>query len=316
MAQNKALPTGATVASLGDYVLSALSPVGQSVRQVVEPTMAASHGSMDVAAAAWHAGILSRLGLDSLEWPEIVPATAGPVYTLQIGERTLPCYPVVGDHQCAVLGALVQPGELSLNISTGSQVSLIADSPASNDAETRPFFEGRFLRTMTRIPAGRALNVLVNLLTELSGGETADSWQKIAEAVERTTQTDLRVDLSFFASETGDHGAIENIREDNLSVGHLFRASFVTMADNYLMCARRLGAPHEWQRLVFSGGLAQKLETLRAEIQQRFDLPYRVCPTSEDTLLGLIALGRRAYGFAGSLDEVCAQLLVDFQPER
>ena len=68
----------------------------------------------------------------------------------------------------AILGALLQRDELSLNISTGSQVSLLKPKVEFGNFQTRPFFDGRFSITITHIPAGRALNALVKLLSELA----------------------------------------------------------------------------------------------------------------------------------------------------
>ena len=53
------------------------------------------------------------------------------------------------------------------------------------------------------------------------------------------------------------------MREEELTVGHLFRASFQNMADNFWASARRLSPEQDWQRLVFSGGLVQRFPILR-----------------------------------------------------
>ena len=74
----------------------------------------------------------------------------------------------MGDHQAALAGAFLGERELSLNISTGSQASLFTPTWQPGNYQTRPFFDGRFLNTITHIPAGRALNVLFKLLTELA----------------------------------------------------------------------------------------------------------------------------------------------------
>jgi sugar (pentulose or hexulose) kinase len=177
--------------------------------------------------------------------------------------------------------------------------------------ETRPYFDGEYLQAITRIPAGRALNALVALLTELAQAEgysIHDPWATIAAAVEATPQTDMHMDISFFASPVGERGEMTNLSEENMQVGHLFRAAFQAMARNYKLCAERLAPPQPWARLVFSGGLAQRFQSLRAEIATRFDLPYRLCPTSEDTLLGLLALARVAAGDAPTVAASVAQL--------
>jgi sedoheptulokinase len=306
------LPDGAVPASLPDYVLSTMA----GSAPVVEPTMAASLGMLDLTTGNWHQGILADLGLDRLAWPRVVDLSA-PSYELAVGGRRLPCYAPVGDHQCALVGALLQPGELSINISTGSQLGVMAPTFVPGPYETRPYFDAGYLQAITRIPAGRALNALVGLLTQLAeaeGYEVRDPWATIAAAVAATPLTDLGMDISFFASPVGERGAIVNLSEENLQVGHLFRAAFQRMAYNYQICAERLAPPQPWTRLVFSGGLAQRFEPLRVEIATRLGLPYRMCPTLEDTLLGLLALARVAAGEAPSVAESVAQLRRELMP--
>jgi sugar (pentulose or hexulose) kinase len=155
------------------------------------------------------------------------------------------------------------------------------------------------LNTVTGIPAGRSLNHLVNLLTELprrQGLVLADPWPLIVAAASEVGTTNLTVNLAFFDSMGGKHGQLGNIHEQNLSVGHLFHAAFQNMAENYYAAALRLSPAQEWRGLVFSGGLAQKIPLLRQLIEGKFHLPHRLSPSSEDTLLGLMALGSVAVG--------------------
>jgi sugar (pentulose or hexulose) kinase len=181
---------------------------------------------------------------------------------------------------------------------------------AFGDYQTRPFFDGRFLATVTHIPAGRALNALVRLLSELAeaqGLSLADPWPYIAREAAATGRTELCVDLAFFDSSCGDRGQIARIREAELTVGHLFRAAFQNMADNFLSCALRLSPDRAWRGLVLSGGLAQ-IEPLRQLISDRFHVGYRLCPTAEDTLLGLLVLALSFTGRAGSVAEATARV--------
>jgi hypothetical protein len=102
------------------------------------------------------------------------------------------------------------------------------------------------------------------------------------------------VDLSFFASLTGDRGSIANIREGNLTVGHLFAAAFRAMAANYARCTSILSPGRDWSRVVFSGGIAQGFARLRQEILNKLGDPlHRLCTTEEDTLAGLLVLAMK-----------------------
>jgi sugar (pentulose or hexulose) kinase len=289
LAEHGALPgPDLVMSSLPDFVLANLC----GSTPMTETTNAMSHGALNLETLGWHTEVISHLGLGGLRWPEILPHGAV-VGEFPLGSRRLPCYTPVGDYQCALVGALLDYGELSLNISTGSQASLLKPRAEFGNFQTRPFFDGRFLTGITHIPAGRSLNLLVRLLSELAvaqGIDLPDPWPYITQAADQVGDTHLRANLAFFNSSCGDHGEIANLREEELTVGHLFRAAFQNMANNYEASALRLSPEKSWRRLVFSGGLAQKIPVLRKLICERFQVDFRMCPTSEDTLLGLMAL--------------------------
>ena len=294
LAAEKRLPAGAIAATLPDFVAANLC----GAPPAMHPTLAG--GALNLETLAWHHGVIDSLGLERVGWPALQDVRE-PVGRFEIDGVSLPCYTPVGDHQCALAGVGLGFEELSLNISTGSQASLLTPRLEVGDYQTRPFFDGRFLNTITHIPAGRSLAVLLDLLSELAAAEhllLADPWTTIQQAAATVADTDLRVDLAFFPSPVGERGAIANISEGNLSVGHLFYAAFCNMADNYQTCALRLSPTRDWHGLVFSGGLAQKLGLLRQMISARLPGSIRVCASTEDTLLGLLALARVVSGRA------------------
>jgi sugar (pentulose or hexulose) kinase len=288
-----------------DFVLANLCGAMPST----EVTNAMAHGALNLETLDWHHGVLSLLGVHGLRWPAI-RQHGEVVGRMRVGSRTIPCYTPVGDYQCAMVGTLLERGELSLNISTGSQVSLLMPHVAFGIYQTRPFFDGRFLATITHIPAGRALNMLVRLLSELAeaqGLSLADPWPYIARQATEAGETEMGVNLSFFDSACGEHGEITYIREAELTVGHLFRAAFQNMVDNFHTCALQLSPDQAWRNLVLSGGLAQ-VDVLRQLIRDKFQVDYRLCPTAEDTLLGLLALALAFTGRAASVEQAMAVL--------
>jgi sugar (pentulose or hexulose) kinase len=295
-----------TPVSLPDFVLSVLcgSPPG------VEITNAGAYGALNLETLNWHEGVIEALGLDHLHWPAIrKPGEV--VGHLAMQGAQVPCYTPVGDYQCALVGALFGTEEISLNIATGSQVSRMAPGLTLGDYQTRPFFEGKFLNTFTSPPGGRALNVIIDLLSSLAksqGLDLRDPWEAIVRAAEEVPDTDLEVDLNFFPTPRGDRGRIANIRGDNLTLGDLFRAAFKNMAESFYDCAVRLSAEKTWKNLLLSGGLASKLEVLRSAIQQRFAASYRIAPFEEDTLFGLLILASVFTGRAKSVEELTQQL--------
>lgn len=286
--ENVRLPAGTVAVNLTDYVLSRLCKTPP--RQ--EATLAL--GTLDLRTRAWKQDWFDRLGLTGIAWPALVPHDR-PVGRYEIAGQSIPCYPAIGDQQAALYGAELVEGELSLNISTGSQAAVLASSLTPGDYQTRPYLGGKYLNTITHLPAGRSLNALVGLLGELAAAEghpLRDPWTKIAEAVARAEPSDLTVNLAFFAGSLGDHGCLDHIRLENLTVGHLFLAAFESMAANYELCAGRLRPSRDWQGIVLSGGLAQRFPRLRELIRQRLAGRIRMVDAAEETLQGLLRLAR------------------------
>ena len=300
LAQHHRLPApAAIVASLPNFVCANLCGAGPES----DVTNAFAHGALNVETMDWHRAVIEKLGLGGLRWPRLVPQ--GTVLgEWRWGSRPLPVFAPVGDYHCSQVGALLEEGELSVNISTGSAVIQLARGCEFGDFQTRPWFDGRFFKTITHIPGGRAITALVRLLTELAdaqGTPLPDAWDYILAEAAKLEATELRVDPAFYFSATGDHGAITQVREENLTVGHLFRATFAGMADNYARCAARVAPRQDWIRLVFSGGVALKNPLLRRLICDRLGHAHRLAPAEEDTLLGLLVLGLAFTGRCASV---------------
>ncbi|HVU86734.1 MAG TPA: FGGY family carbohydrate kinase [Pirellulales bacterium] len=242
--------------------------------------------------ARWHRAAFEALGLGDLAWPSLASPNEATGET-RVGGKLVPCCPAVGDHQCALLGVGLDRDELSINVSTGSQVSRLCTSAAAGRYQVRNYFDGLFLQTITHLPAGRSLDGLVALLTEIpraAGASCGDVWSYIHEQAEAASSETLTADISFFSGALGDQGSLTGMRLENLTVGHLFRAAFQAMARNYAECARRLDPQASWRRIAFSGGLANRSQLLRASVLEKLPGEYRLCAEGEDTLLGMLAL--------------------------
>jgi sugar (pentulose or hexulose) kinase len=159
LAATRGIPKGAIPCSLPDFVMSRLS----KSEAKCEPTMASGFGVFDVPNGGWHRDAIEELGLlGDVLWPKIV-RTSEAIGTYPSGANRIPVYASLGDQQCALLGSLLKLGELSVNVSTGSQVSALRNRFEPGDYQVRSYFDGLFLNTVTYLPAGRALNEMVDL---------------------------------------------------------------------------------------------------------------------------------------------------------
>jgi sugar (pentulose or hexulose) kinase len=205
-------------------------------------------------------------------------------------------------------GTGLQAGELSINVSTGSQVAMMTDDVLVGDFQLRPYFDDRYLKTVTNIPAGRALAALVRLLTEIPAAQGVvpdDAWAYAFQQAEALETTDLRTNLAFFPAAVPGPGQLSNLLEGNLTVGHVFRVALTQMAEYYETFATRLAPERSWTRLVFSGGIAQRSALLRRLICDRLGADHRLTASSEDTLLGLMVLARVISGLNTTVQDAC-----------
>ncbi len=280
------LPGSARLATIGDFAISRLCG---SVPQM-HRTQAI--GLLDLQTGEWHGAALAALGLDELMWD--APVTlAEPTGKWRVLGRAIPCYAAIGDQQCALFGAGLEQGELSINVSTGSQVSRRGDRFEPGPYQSRYFLGGDFLHTITHLPAGRSLNVLVDFVTEFArhaGADVSRAWEYVATVADAADGGGIECDLSFFKGPLGERGRIDGVTTENLTVGNLFRAAFESMAENYAMCAARLQPSAGWSRIVLSGGLTQSIPLLRSTISRRFELDLREPAAAEETLLGLLRI--------------------------
>ena len=283
---------------IADYIMHQIA----GAELVTEYTNAL--GALNLESRQWHDGVFSKLGLDDIRWPRLADFFEA-VGEYEFNGQRIPCYPSVGDHQCALVGTLIRENELSLNVSTGSQVSLLSNELRSGPHQIRPFFDERYLNTITHLPAGRSLNVLVVFITEFSRaqGVSTDPWEYISNAVDNANPSGITSDLAFFAGPMGETGSINGITVDNLTIGNVFRAAFDNMADNYATCATRLSSNRSWSSIVMSGGLPQRFSVLRDAIEQRFGSACRLSYGSEETLQGLMVLALVVDGQATSVSE-------------
>jgi sugar (pentulose or hexulose) kinase len=289
LSENGQLPRSAGFASVGN---AALAQLCGAVPQM-HPTEAI--GLLNLHERDWHRPALAKLGLEHVRCPAIADEVH-PIGRLQPPFPPIPCYAAFGDQQCALYGASLAEDELSINISTGSQVSRRTATAMMGEYQTRAYFDGGWLNTITHLPAGRSLNVLFDLLTELprrAGVTLDDPWGLIGDALRAADGGGLMCDLAFFKGPFGERGGISGITTENLSVGNLFHAAIEAMVENYSRCVERIWPARDWQRIALTGGLTHALPKLRDQIATRIGHTLREPTASEETLLGLLKVGLR-----------------------
>ena len=242
-----AVPSGAFVTSLLGYVAGALADTRASS---MNATDAASLGLLDVANCVWSPAALAVAGIEAGQLPTPVCGLASVGSSARFGAQVVT---PVGDQQAALMGAGLSEGEVSMNIATGCQVSMVT-KVAESPAQLRPYFHGQYLQTVTHLPAGRLLATAVHQDTgHLPPG---DEWTL----------------------------ALQHADDPGTAVGR----SVQRIASACVDAAHTLGSG---SRIVFSGGVAQKVDAVRELIARDLSLPSRVYSGDDAALEGLGQLG-------------------------
>ena len=187
-------------------------------------------------------------------------------------------------------------GDISFNLGTGAQVSVITNKNNLGEGyQIRPFFNNGYIKTIPHIPSGRALNVYFRFVQDILGSyginlEESDIWDKIINLDINVKETDMNVDLSFFSNAITDRttGAIENIGEYDLTFEGLFVSVLSQMIRNNISIAHRLVDDFSViERIVFSGGVAARFESIRNGIISFFPQQTGVYVSKNETMIGI-----------------------------
>lgn len=170
-------PSGCRVTSLIAYVAGRIAGKRATA---VHATDAGSWGLFDTRKGSWSQSACRVAGVD----PDALPRVASDVVPVAPGSGVRVA---IADQQAALVGAGLEPGWVSVNLATGCQVSVLSDE-FSTSVQTRPYFGGHVLHTVTHLPAGRLL------AAALRSTRGAEDWEWLTtsgvelEAVDQVVQ--------------------------------------------------------------------------------------------------------------------------------
>jgi len=217
---------------------------------------------------------------------------------LNLNNTNIPIYLGVGDHQCALLGAKVlNENDVSINLGTGSQVSrvrnYIKDKMNADKLDYRPYFNGKYLETITHIPSGRALDEFIYLLGDIihnTSDNNYDPWEIVRTLTDNEIiNSTLKIDLSLFKSawnyKTG--GKIENIEFGNFRLRNFLGSLMRSYIYQYIKASQILVNCDKEFNYIFSGGIARRLPYIPRLFSKVTRCKTINAKNYDETLLGL-----------------------------
>ena len=241
------------------------------------PQNAAPLGLFNAVENKWDYRIIRDCGFQDITLPSIAKDDFKPVGEFLSNGVTLSIFPDYGDQQSSILGSMGNYGDAVINISTGAQVVVATRSfLASIDYETRPYFERTFINTISNMPGGRGLDVLVNFLRttaqEITGDQVSvDSVWNVVHKSFKPETNGIRVDTCFYpVPHNLDGGKILGISPSSLNLSSLFAAAFLDMSCTYFENIKKITGGMNIDRIICAGGVSWKTPELLKIIDDVF----------------------------------------------
>lgn len=215
--------------------------------------------------------------------------------------RGVPVSLAIGDNQASVFSSIRENGTVLVNIGTGSQISAVTEKIVKTEnVETRPYFEGKYLACGAALCGGRAYSLLKDFFKAVispfaspDDGEIYAFMDKMANAA----VSPLSVDTRFAGTRQNPSlsGSISGIRTENFTPASLTKGILRGMAEELFRMQKEMEIP--LRGIVGSGNGIRKNEALKKELEEIFGHPLSVPAHLEEAsfgaaLYGLIAAGK------------------------
>ena len=199
--------------------------------------------------------------------------------------------------QISVLGARPKKFEAVFNIATAGQIIVPTDQIIEGEYEVRPYFEGRYLNTVSNMPSGKNLAVIEHFLKDVVQHITKATIEdeiiwKVINKMPVKDSCGLLVDPIFI--ETPYHmepGSISGINETNLSLQNLVASTVSSIADIYLKYLYGMENENSpIKKIVCAGGVSWSMQELVKIIGEKSRIPCRLSPVEDESAAGLCRL--------------------------
>lgn len=290
-----------TLYTLGSFIIHRMT--GNNICHL---SNAAPLGFADVEKREWDVQLLDALGIKNLSLPQIADEDFRPCGEFEMGTRQIRVFPDYGDQQVSILGCFAGAQDAVINIATASQVSVFSNRFEKTNYECRPYFEGAFIQTISNMPAGRHIEVLMRFFADVYTAMTGNApepsvlW-KLTETAESDTEG-ISVESTFFPTEhTAAGGAVTGIRDQNLRVKTLLSALYTDMAEKYWKNIQHLKTPEQIGALICAGGVSWHQPSLVKRIRLLTGKPVSLSAYPDEALAGLMRIAKCCSGNAERL---------------
>lgn len=273
------------------------------VEPIIHNSDAASFGQYDLVTGAWkiHDKLL----------PKVTPNC------LILGNyKNTPVAVAIGDNQASFIGSVREPTAILINMGTGSQISVVSDEISTSDEiETRPFLNGKYLLVGCSLCGGKTYAVLENFFrttTELFAGIKLDKVYDIMNVeLEKECECTLNVDNRFMGTRNHPEitASITGLTVENFSPQQLLLGFIKAMAGEMFSMYQKIGV--KGTSLVGSGNGIKKNKAVVKALEKMFSTQLKIPDHSEEASFGAALFSLIACGYFEDITD--AQKLISYK---
>lgn len=279
---------------------------GSGVPNRIHASMLAGMGVMNLSNGSTEQmdQLIDSITGQHINWGILSDETCVAGYWVHDGERT-PIHVGVGDHQCSVLGAGNRPNQtISLNLGTGSQVSIIRDhyeEIVHDDIDIRPYFGHQYMQCVTHIPSGRVLRAYVELIesTVLAGKGNLDVWKQLASIqIEESHSCLPSFNMALFDGAWGFDGIggrVCGIHENNWNLNSYLAGLITSYTQQYQQVVSLLDPEERISQCIVSGGVPRKIPIIKDIFRHLLNREICMSDFYEETLVGLAVIALKTF---------------------
>ncbi|MBQ6714419.1 MAG: hypothetical protein IJN15_02595 [Clostridia bacterium] len=229
--------------------------------------------------------------------------------------KKIPVGVAIGDNQASVFSTLKGADGILLNVGTGSQVSIISDKIIeSENLETRPYFEGKYLIVGAALCGGRAFAVLKDFYKELLSYYSPiddSAVYKIMDKMAEEKGLPLKVDTRFSGTRANKDilGSITGISTENFSPKNLTLGVLEGMVQELYDLYKEMST--EKVKLMGSGNGIRKNKPFIKLTEEKFGLKLNIPAHKEEAAYGAALFGAICKGYFKNSE--AAQKLIKYE---
>lgn len=300
--RNNLLPKFYRISFLPDYIVSILS--GKT--PFCDPTNAAASGIYNIIDQKWLREFVEFYDLDLKSFPSVLSSgsligsiTRELSFTLKL-PLTTKIFVATGDFQATLFANNLNENDLSFNIGTGAQVSVLEkEFKKSLSYEVRPFYDS-YVKCVSGLPGGLAFSYFQRLLSSIEKIITGRSERDLLNLLDNlASQKDELCNHNMMKlNNRGEVLEITNFDQLSNNIVNFYIAYVNAIVNSYLDAIKRLGLDmSKYTNIVLSGGVAIKNTTLKRLISCNINKDIIVVDELEQTALGAVLIMRFYHEF-------------------